>query len=70
MITVQPGVCDGSPCIRGLRITVFEVLDQLAAGLSTDELLTDFPQLTREDLRAACAFAAELGRRNWPAPGG
>ncbi|HTE05969.1 MAG TPA: DUF433 domain-containing protein [Planctomycetota bacterium] len=70
MITVHSAACEGKPCIRGLPITVFDVLDQLAAGLSTDEILTDFPELTPGDLRAACAFAAELGRRNWPPPGG
>ena len=51
------------PCIRGLRITVYDVLDYLASGMSHEEILTDFPYLTEEDIRAGLAFAADSGRR-------
>lgn len=62
-ITIEPGKRGGQPCIRGLRITVSDVLDYLASGMSEDEILTDFPDLTREDLRACLAFAADRERR-------
>lgn len=62
-ITIEPGKRSGKPCIRGLRITVYDVLDYLAAGMSVDELLADFPDLTREDIRACLAFAADRERR-------
>jgi uncharacterized protein (DUF433 family) len=62
-ITIEPGKRGGKPCIRGLRITVYEVLDYLASGMSEDEILRDFPDLTREDLRACLAFAADRERR-------
>ena len=51
------------PCIRGLRITVYDVLEYLASGMSEDEILGDFPDLQREDIRAALAFAADRERR-------
>ncbi len=62
-ITVEPGKRGGKPCIRGLRITVSEVLEYLASGMSEDEILRDFPDLTREDLRACLAFAADRERK-------
>ena len=62
-ITIEPGKRGGKPCIRGLRITVSDVLDYLASGMSEDEILRDFPDLTREDIRACLAFAADRERR-------
>jgi len=62
-ITIEPGKRGGKPCIRGLRITVSDVLDYLASGMSDDDLLRDFPDLTREDIRACLAFAADRERR-------
>lgn len=62
-ITIEPGKRSGKPCIRGMRITVYDVLDYLAGGMSEDELLADFPDLEREDIRAALAFAADRERR-------
>jgi uncharacterized protein (DUF433 family) len=53
----------GKPCIRGLRITVYDVLDYLASGMTETEILNDFPDLTTEDLRACLAFAADRERR-------
>lgn len=63
IITIEPGKRGGKPCIRGMRITVYEVLDYLASGMSTEEVLRDFPDLTAEDIRACLAFAAERERR-------
>ena len=63
IITVEPGKRSGKPCIRGMRITVSDVLEYLAGGMSEDEVLSDFPYLTREDIRACLAFAAERERR-------
>ena len=57
-ITLEPGKKAGKPCIRGLRITVHDVLDYLASGMTEAEILTDFPDLEPEDIRAAVAFAA------------
>ena len=62
-ITVEPGKRSGQPCIRGLRITVYEVLEYLASGMTEDKFLTDFPDLTREDIRACLAFAADRERK-------
>lgn len=61
-ITLEPGKRGGRPCIRGLRITVYDVLSYLAAGMSEDEILADFPSLEREDIRACLAFAADRER--------
>ena len=58
-IVIEPGKMGGKPCIRGMRITVYDVLDYLASGMSEDEILADFPYLEREDLRACLAFAAD-----------
>ena len=63
LITIETGQRSGKPCIRGLRITVSDVLDYLASGMSEDEVLRDFPDLTREDIRACFAFAADRERR-------
>lgn len=62
-ITIDPEIRFGKPCVRGTRITVGDVLSYLASGMSEDEILADFPQLTREDIRACLAFAAERERR-------
>jgi uncharacterized protein (DUF433 family) len=61
-ITIEPGKRGGRPCIRGMRITVFDVLSYLAAGMTVTEILDDFPYLTSEDIHAALAFAAERER--------
>jgi uncharacterized protein (DUF433 family) len=63
IITVEPGKMGGKPCIRGLRITVYNVLDYLASGMREEEILADFPDLTQEDIRACLAFAADRERR-------
>jgi len=63
LITIEPGKRAGKPCIRGLRITVYDVLEYLATGMSEDEILSDFPDLTRQDIRACLAFAADRERR-------
>jgi len=62
-ISVNPGVRSGKPCIKGTRITVYDVLEYLAGGMSEDQILGDFPDLSREDIRAALAFAAARERR-------
>ena len=62
-ITIEPGQRSGKPCIRGMRITVSDVLEYLAGGMSVDEVIGDFPELTREDVLAALSFAADMGRR-------
>jgi uncharacterized protein (DUF433 family) len=63
LITIEPGKRSGQPCIRGMRITVQDVLEYLAGGMSPQEVLDDFPELTAEDLRACLAFAADRERR-------
>lgn len=63
IITIEPGKRGGKPCIRGLRITVYDVLEYLASGMSEAEILRDFPDLTREDIRACLAFAADRERK-------
>lgn len=59
LITVEPGKRSGQPCIRGMRITVRDVLEYLAGGMTVDEVLADFPELTADDIRACFAYAAE-----------
>jgi uncharacterized protein (DUF433 family) len=59
IITIEPGKRGGQPCIRGMRITVYDVLSYLAAGMTEEELLSDFPYLTRDDIRACLTYAAE-----------
>jgi uncharacterized protein (DUF433 family) len=61
-IAVEPGKRGGKPCIRGLRITVYDILEQLAAGSSTEDILEDFPELQAEDIQAALGFAADRER--------
>ena len=61
-ITIEPGKRGGRPCIRGMRITVYDVLSYLAAGMSIAEILDDFPYLTSEDVQACLAYAAERER--------
>ena len=63
IITIEPGKRGGKPCIRGLRITVYDILEYLASGMSEDDILRDFPDLTREDIRASLAFAADRQRK-------
>jgi uncharacterized protein (DUF433 family) len=61
-IVVDPGVCGGKPCIRGTRIYIAIVLDGLAEGLTPEQIIDHYPQLTPDDIRAALAYAAELSR--------
>ncbi len=63
IITIEPGKRGGRPCIRGMRITVYDVLEYLAAGMTTEEILADFPALTAEDIKACLAFAADREKR-------
>ena len=63
IITIEPGKRSGKPCIRGLRITVYDVLEYLAAGMTQEQILRDFPYLTEEDIRACLAYAADRERR-------
>ena len=59
-ITIEPGKRSGQPCIRGMRMTVQDVLQYLASGMSVEEVLDDFPYLTREDIQVCLAYAAAL----------
>ncbi|HEX3069792.1 MAG TPA: DUF433 domain-containing protein [Thermoanaerobaculia bacterium] len=59
IITLEPGKRGGQPCIRGMRMTVYDVLSYLAAGMTEEDLLKDFPYLTREDILACLSYAAE-----------
>ena len=61
-ITVEPGKRGGKPCIRGLRITVYDILEQLSTGMSPQEIIEDFPELEPEDIRACLGFAADRER--------
>jgi len=63
IITIEPGKRGGKPCIRGLRITVYDVLDYLASGMTHAEVLLEFPYLTEEDIRACLACAADRERK-------
>jgi uncharacterized protein (DUF433 family) len=67
-ITIDPAVRSGKPCIRGLRITVYDILEYLASGMSQEEVLADFPDLTPDDIRAALAFAADREHRLFSPP--
>lgn len=62
-ITVEPDKRGGKPCIRGLRITVYDVLDMLANGMSAEDIVADFPELEAADIQACLAFAADRERR-------
>ena len=59
IITIEPGKRGGKPCIRGMRITVYDILEYLAAGMSMSEILDDFPYLTQSDILASLSYAAE-----------
>ena len=65
LITIEPGKRGGKPCIRGLRITVTDVLEYLASGMTTEEIIGDLPDLTVDDIRACLAFAADRERKLW-----
>jgi uncharacterized protein (DUF433 family) len=68
IVTIEPGKRSGKPCIRGMRITVQDILEYLAGGMSEEEILQDFPELTQEDIRACLAFAADRERKLFIAP--
>jgi uncharacterized protein (DUF433 family) len=68
IITIEPGKRNGKPCIRGMRITVQDVFEYLAGGMTEDQILEDFPELTREDINACFAFAADRERKLFVAP--
>jgi uncharacterized protein (DUF433 family) len=63
IITIEPGKRGGRPCVRGMRITVADVLGWLAAGMSHSDIITDYPELNEEDIRACLAYAADRERR-------
>jgi uncharacterized protein (DUF433 family) len=63
IITMEPGKRSGKPCVRGLRITVYDVLENLASGMTNAEILQEFPDLTEQDIRACLAFAADRERK-------
>jgi uncharacterized protein (DUF433 family) len=63
IITIEPGKRSGKPCIRGMRITVSDVIDYLAGGMTVEQILGDFPELTEQDIRACLAFAADRERK-------
>lgn len=63
IITIEPGKRSGKPCIRGMRITVQDILEYLAGGMTESEVLDDFPELTNDDIRACIAFAANRERQ-------
>ena len=67
-IVIDPEIRFGKPCVRGTRLTVGDVLSYLASGMSEDDVLADFPQLRREDIRACLAFAADRERRLMSVP--
>ncbi len=62
-ISIDPDKRSGKPCIRGLRITVYDVLEYLAGGMTPEQIVTDFPDLTLEDIRACLAYAADRERK-------
>ena len=62
LITIEPGKRGGKPCIRGMRITVYDVLDYLASGMTHEEILEEFPYLTEEDILACLSYAADRER--------
>lgn len=63
IITIEPGKRGGKPCIRGMRITVYDVLSYLAAGMTNKQILDDFPYLTEEDIQACLSYAADRERQ-------
>jgi uncharacterized protein (DUF433 family) len=68
IITIDPGQRSGKPCIRGMRISVSDVLEYMAGGMSFDDILADFPELTLDDIRACLAFAADRERKLFTIP--
>ena len=62
-ITIEADKRGGKPCIRGMRITVYDILEYLASGMSEDEIVEDFPELTKDDIKACLAFAANRERK-------
>ena len=68
-ITIEPGKRGGKPCIRGMRITVYDVLEYLASGMSESDILADFSELSVEDIRACLSFAADRERKLFAAAG-
>jgi uncharacterized protein (DUF433 family) len=68
VITIEPGKRGGKPTIRGMRITVQDVLEYLAGGMSEEEIISDFPELASEDIRACLAFAADRERKLMAVP--
>jgi len=66
IITIEPGKRSGKPCIRRMRITVYDILEYLASGMTEDEILADFSELKREDVKACLAFAADRERKLFP----
>ena len=63
-VSIDPNVCGGKPCVRGTRIYIAIILDSLAEGLSPEQIMDQYPQLTLDDVHAALAYAAELSREN------
>lgn len=63
IITIEPGKRSGKPCIRGMRITVYDILEYLAGGMTEVEILEDFSELTLEDIKACLAFAADSEKK-------
>ena len=68
IITIEPGKRGGKPCIRGMRMTVYDVLEYLASGMTEQQVLADFPDLTIEDIRACLAYAADRERMQFTVP--
>jgi uncharacterized protein (DUF433 family) len=68
IITIEPGKRSGKPCIRGLRISVQDILEYLAGGMTEEEILEDFSELTQADIKACLAFAADRERKLFVAP--
>lgn len=68
IITIEPGKRSGKPCIRGMRITVYDILEYLAGGMTEGEILEDFSELTAYDIKACLAFAADREKKLFVAP--
>ena len=68
IITIEPNKRSGKPCIRGLRITVYDILEYLAGGMTVEEIIEDFPELTRDDIKACLAFAADREKKLFVVP--
>jgi uncharacterized protein (DUF433 family) len=66
IITIEPGKRGGKPCIRGMRITVSDILGWLASGMTVEEIINDFDELTREDIYAALSYAADREKKDIP----